>query len=94
MNKKSELTGPCSCNARFLRLYLKGVGGADETSCGSRKLACGVCTTGLESSTKKKKNEVDPKKYPENRYIRVPGFRTFTFLVLEKTVGLFSGIIV
>ena len=55
MNKKSELTGACSCNARFLRLYLKGVGGADETSCGSRKLACGVYTTGLESSTKKKK---------------------------------------
>ena len=26
MNKKSELTGACSCNARFLRLYLKGVG--------------------------------------------------------------------
>ena len=25
-NKKSELTGKCSCNARFLRLYLKGVG--------------------------------------------------------------------
>ena len=26
MNKKSELTGVYSCNARFLRLYLKGVG--------------------------------------------------------------------
>ena len=63
MNKKSELTGACSCNARFLRLYLKGVGGADETSCRSRKLACGVCTTGLESSTKKKKRG-RPKKVP------------------------------
>ena len=27
MNKKSEFTGACSCNAMFLRLYLKGVGG-------------------------------------------------------------------
>ena len=26
MNKKSEFTGACSCKARFLRLYLKGVG--------------------------------------------------------------------
>ena len=25
-NKNSEFTGACSCNARFLRLYLKGVG--------------------------------------------------------------------
>ena len=27
MNKKSEMTGKCSCNARFLRLYLRGRGG-------------------------------------------------------------------
>ena len=40
MNKRSELTGKCSCNARFLRLYLKGEGGADEASSGCRKLAC------------------------------------------------------
>ena len=26
MNKKSEFTGACSYNARFLRLYLKEVG--------------------------------------------------------------------
>ena len=39
MNKKSELTGKCSCNARFLRLYLKGVGGADEASSSCQKLA-------------------------------------------------------
>merc|ERR1711966_525311 len=25
-NKSSEFTGACSCNARFLRMYLKGVG--------------------------------------------------------------------
>ena len=40
MNKRSELTGKCSCNARFLRLYLKGVGGADEASSSCQKLAC------------------------------------------------------
>ena len=40
MNKRSELTGKCSCNTRFLRLYLKGEGGADEASSGCRKLAC------------------------------------------------------
>ena len=39
MNKKSELTGKCSCNARFLRLYLRGRGGADEASSSCRKLA-------------------------------------------------------
>ena len=56
------MTGVCSCNARFLRLQLKGVGGADEALCTTQKSACGVCTTGLQSSTKRK--EVDPKKYP------------------------------
>ena len=40
MNKKFELTGKCSCNARFLRLYLKGVGGADEASSSCRKVGC------------------------------------------------------
>ena len=63
MNKKSEITGACSCNARFLRLYLKGVGGAEEASCGCRKLACETCTTGLKSSTKKKRRG-RPKKVP------------------------------
>ena len=55
MNKKSEITGACSYNARFLRLYLKGVGGAEEASCGCQKMACETCTTGLKSSTKKKR---------------------------------------
>ena len=47
MNKKSEFTGACSCNARFLRLYFDGVGGADEASSGCRKLSCESCATGL-----------------------------------------------
>ena len=33
-NKKSEFIGACSCKARFIRLYLKGVGGADKAPCG------------------------------------------------------------
>ena len=39
MNKKSEMTGKCSCNARFLRLYLRGRGGADEASSSCRNFA-------------------------------------------------------
>ena len=55
MNKKSEFTGACSCKARFLRLYLKGVGGADEASSGCRKLSCGeTCATGLKTKAKRK----------------------------------------
>ena len=53
-NKKSEFTGACGCNARFLRLYLMGVGGADEVSCGCRKLSCEICTARLKSSTKER----------------------------------------
>lgn len=74
MNKKSEFTGACSCKARFLRLYLKGVGGTDEASCGCRKLSCETCATGLKTSTKRKPGR--PKKYsntvqkgPEDPYV-------------------------
>ena len=63
MNKKSEFTGACSCKARFLRLYLKGVGGADEASSSCRKLSCGeTCATGLKTKTKKTPKK--PKKVP------------------------------
>ena len=63
MNKKSEFTGACSCSARFLRLYLKGVGDADEASSSCRKLSCGeTCATGIE--TKAKRNPGRPKKVP------------------------------
>ena len=51
MNKKSEFTGTCSCKARFLRLYLKRVGGADEISSGCRKMSCEeTCATGLKTT--------------------------------------------
>ena len=55
MNKTPEISGACSCNARLLRLYLKGVGGADKASCSCQKLACEICTTRLKRSTKKKR---------------------------------------
>ena len=57
------MTGICSCNTRFLRLYLKGVGGADEASSGYRKLSCGeTYATGIK--TKAKRNPGRPKKVP------------------------------
>merc|ERR1711966_219062 len=63
MNKKSDFTGACSCKARFLRLYLKGVGGADEASSSCRKFSCGeTCATGIK--TKAKRNPSRPKKIP------------------------------
>ena len=54
MNKKSEFAVACSCNAGFLILYLKGVGGADKTPCGRQKLSCETCAMVLKSSTKKR----------------------------------------
>ena len=69
MNKKSELTGKCSCNARFLRLYLQGRGGADEASSSCRKLAFSeICVPEGEQIRNGKKNQrrnkkrVDPPK--------------------------------
>ena len=71
MNKKSEFTGACSCKARFLRLYFKGVGGADEVSSGCRKLSCEeICATGIKTNAKRKPDR--PKKYLI-RYKQAPG---------------------
>ena len=77
MNKKSEFRGTCSCNARFLRLYLKRVGSADKASCGCRKLSCETCAARLKSSTKKRRGR--PKLYPNKVHTGPKGSKRLLF---------------
>ena len=74
MNKKTEFKGVCNCNAKFLRLYLEGVGALTRLP-----VVAENCLTKLARRDQKlvqKGNTADPKRCPNKVHEGPKGSQT------------------